>query len=81
VITSVGSEYRSELFRAIDARARAEGEARGWRRAVLIVLDSRGVHVPDAIREQITDCTDLAQLDSWLRRAATATTADEVVGS
>jgi hypothetical protein len=86
------SEYRSELFQAMEARARAEGEARGearaearaearrWSRAVLIVLDARGVHVPDAIREQITACTDLAQLDTWLRRAAKATTtADEVV--
>ena len=71
---TVGSEYRSELLREVDAR----GEARGEGRAVLTVLDARGVHVPEAVREQILACTDLARLDTWLRRAVTATTADEV---
>jgi hypothetical protein len=73
--TVVGPEYRSELFREIDARARTEEEGT----AVLTVLDARGVHVPHAIRERILACTDLTQLKTWLRRAATATTADEVV--
>jgi hypothetical protein len=36
--------------------------------------------VPEAIREQILACTDLTQLDTWLRRATTtATTADDVI--
>src|SRR5215470_8478769 len=56
--TAVGSEYRSELLREIDAR---------------------GVPVPEAIREQILACTDLTQLDAWLRRATTATTAEDVI--
>lgn len=34
--------------------------------------------LPTAVREQILACTDLAQLDVWLRRAVTATTADDV---
>jgi hypothetical protein len=46
---------------------------------VLTVLDARGVEVPTAVREQILACTDLAQLDVWLRRAATATTAEDVI--
>src|SRR5262249_22688571 len=37
--TTVGSEYRSELLREIDARGQALGEGR----AVLTVLDARGV--------------------------------------
>lgn len=73
--TAVGSEYRSELLREVDAR----GEARGEAGAVLTVLDARGVPVPEAIREQILACTDLTQLDTWLRRATTATTADDVI--
>jgi hypothetical protein len=81
--TAVGSEYRSELLREVDARGRAQGEAqgeaRGEARAVLTVLDARGVPVPEAIREQILACTDLTQLDTWLRRATTATTADDVI--
>jgi hypothetical protein len=34
--------------------------------------DARGVPVPEAIREQILACTDLTQLDTWLRRASTS---------
>ena len=73
------NEYHSELFREIAARNQAEGEARGEGRAVLTVLDARGVPVPDAIRQQILGCADLDQLDRWLRRAVTATTADDVI--
>lgn len=43
------------------------------------VLDARGVEVPTAVRVQILACTDLGQLDVWLRRAATAITADDVI--
>src|SRR5262249_42195360 len=73
--TAVDSEYRSELLREVDARGQALGEAR----AVLTVLDARGVPVPEAIREQILACTDLTQLDTWLRRATTATEAEDVI--
>ena len=81
--TEVGHEYRSELFRTLAAQnqavGEARGEARGEGRAVLTVLDARGVEVPAAVREQILACTDLGQLDTWLRRAVTATTADDVI--
>jgi hypothetical protein len=72
---ATGSEYRSELLREADARGRALGEGQ----AVLTVLDARGVPVSEAIREQILACTDLTQLDTWLRRAVTAATDDEVI--
>ena len=79
--TTVGSRYHSELFQELEARGKAEGKAEGEASAVLTVLDARGVHVPEAIRDQILACTDLDQLDAWLRRAVTAATADEVVNS
>jgi hypothetical protein len=69
--STIGSRFHSELFREVEARL--EG------RAVLTVLDARGVPVSDDIREQILACADLDLLDTWLRRAATATSADEVV--
>jgi hypothetical protein len=47
---------------------------------VLTVLSARGIPVPSAVREQILACTDLAQLETWLRRAVTATTADDLFG-
>src|SRR5262249_36233490 len=59
-----------------EAKGKAEGEAKGKAegeaRAVLAVLDARGIEVPDPVREDITGCTDLDQLDTWIRRAVTA---------
>lgn len=57
------------------------GEARGEAQAVLIVLEGRGVAVPDDVRDQILGCTDLDQLKIWLRRAGNATTVDDVIGA
>jgi hypothetical protein len=43
------------------------------------LMAARGVTVPTDVRDQVLACTDLTQLDAWLRRAITATTADEVI--
>ena len=48
-----------------------KGEAKGEAKALLAVLDARGIEVPDAIHDRITKCTDSDQLMVWIRRAAT----------
>jgi hypothetical protein len=35
-------------------------------------------HVPDDARTRITECSDLNQLDTWIRRAATAESIDDL---
>jgi hypothetical protein len=55
-----------------EAEGRAQGEAEGRARAVLAVLDARGIDVPDDVREEIANCTDLDRLDRWIRQAVTA---------
>jgi hypothetical protein len=77
--TAADYEFRSELLRDVAARGKALGEARGEARAILTVLDGRGVAVPDDVRDQILECTDTSQLDIWLRHAITATTVDDVI--
>ena len=52
---------------------------RDWTRCPLGGRARGGVSVPATVREQILACTDLAQLDTWLRRAVTATTAEDVI--
>jgi len=47
-------------------------------RALLSILDARGIPVPDGVHNRITSCTDLDQLDTWVRRAITATTVDDL---
>jgi hypothetical protein len=43
---------------------------------ILAVLDARSISVSEKARARIVDCTDLAQMDTWIRRAATVVTAD-----
>lgn len=85
--TAAGYEFQSELLRNLSdqykaehqARGEALGEARGEAQAILTVLEERGVPVPDDIRDRIMACADTNQLATWLRRAVTAATADDVV--
>lgn len=54
----------------------AEGRAAEKAADVIAVLDARALAVTDAQREHILGCDELAQLDRWLRRAATVATSD-----
>jgi hypothetical protein len=55
-------------------------EARGGSKALLLVIDARGLEISDEQRDRVQACTDLALFHTWLARAATATTAEEVFG-
>jgi predicted transposase YdaD len=61
-----------------EARGKAEGEAKGKAEAVLKLLDARRLAPSQEQRQQVTSCTDTAQLDLWFDRAITAGTAAEV---
>jgi hypothetical protein len=79
-----GYTFRSDLFRTAAAEGKAvgkaEGEAEGKAEAVLAVLEARGLNSPEPVRERILATTDLGLLDAWLRRAATATRLEDVLG-
>ncbi|MET8828834.1 hypothetical protein ABZX33_23545 [Streptomyces sp. NPDC004608] len=55
-----------------------EGKAEGKAEAILLVLDVRGIPVPDAVRERITTCTDLDLMDIWMERSRTVERAEEL---
>jgi hypothetical protein len=80
--STVSTKYRSQFLGGAWAEGlaegRAEGRTEGEGRAVLIVLETRGVAVPAEVREKILACPDLDQLAAWLRRAVTATTIEDV---
>lgn len=79
-MTQLDQEF--EQFKA-DLRSEGEirGEARGKAKALLSVMAARGMMVNDIVRSQILACQDLASLDRWLERAATATSATEVIAA
>ena len=78
--------FLSEEMRSVVAKVKAEyeprvaaGEARGKARAILMVLEERGVPVSDDIRDQVMACADADRLATWLRRSVTAATAEDVI--
>jgi hypothetical protein len=79
-------EYKSDFARSYyaqgeakgKAEGKAEGEAEGEAKSILAVLVARGIAVTPDQESQVKRCTDLDQLDKWLRRAATAESADQV---
>lgn len=71
-------EYQSDFARRYFSQGRAEGEASGEAKALLAVLATRGVDVPESARQRITACTDPELLEAWVRRAVTTTDIDEL---
>jgi hypothetical protein len=61
-----------------DARTDARTETQA--KAVLTVLQVRGIAVPAAARKRILAEKDLKQLERWLKKASVATSIDEVIG-
>ena len=63
-------------------KGREQGLEQGLERAkaecMLKLLDSRGLDLTEAQREQVSACTDLGQLDRWFDRALTAATTADV---
>ena len=70
--------YHFPPFQRSYDRGAAEGRAIGEANAVLEILATRGLEVPDAAREQIVSCADLDQLTAWIRRAVVARTVDDL---
>lgn len=68
------SEQQSRSFAEGQAKGRGEGEAK----ALLRVLERRGIATSAEQRERVLACSDLATLETWLDRAAVAKTAQEV---
>ncbi len=75
--TDTGEEL-SELAQWFVARGEARGKAEGESAAVLAILEARRIEVPAGTRARIAECRDLAQLDTWVRRAATAESIDDL---
>ena len=73
-----GEKFLSDSQRHSFEKGRAEGRAAEKAADVLAVLEARGLAVTDAQRQRIIDCSELDTLNSWLRRAVTVTSADNL---
>ena len=72
-----------------EERGKAEGIVEGKREgvvetkrdAIFTILEARAIAISEAERATIAACADPALLDAWLVKAATATTATDVLGA
>ncbi|XRQ03874.1 hypothetical protein ACN3XK_45870 [Actinomadura welshii] len=71
-------EWQSDFAKTHQAEGYARGYARGLRRALLGMLEARGIGVSDDIRERVTNCDDIEQLEHWVQRAAISSTAENI---
>jgi hypothetical protein len=71
-------ELATDFAKFHHAQGKEEGKAEGEAKSILAVLAARRIPVTSDQRTAIERCTDLRQLDEWLRRAATAESTDEV---
>jgi hypothetical protein len=74
-------ESRAEGLREGRREGRAEGRTEGLAQGIVVLLEARDIEVPAGIRKRILSTHSLKQLNEWLRRAATASSADEVVAA
>ena len=74
----LGEKYFSHWLDKGREEGREEGRAEGEINSILMVLDARGLEISDEARERIRQCEDLSQLGTWVRRAATVTSAEDL---
>ncbi|MGW5410808.1 hypothetical protein [Actinomadura geliboluensis] len=72
------AEGRAEGLAEGRAEGLAEARAEGAARAVLIVLEARGITVSGETRQRITSCMDTDQLECWAKRAALVDKAEDL---
>jgi hypothetical protein len=58
-----------------------QGEVKAKAEAVLKIVDSRAIDVTAEQRDQVSSCTDIAQLDEWFDSALAAESAAEIFKS
>ena len=71
-------EYQSDFAKKYFAQGREEGRAAGEARALILVLQSRDIEIPAEAAKRIEGERDGARLESWIRRAARASTIDDI---
>ncbi|MFJ5308668.1 hypothetical protein [Streptomyces sp. NPDC088350] len=72
------SFHKSYISEEIRDEGRGEGRVQGRVEDIFVVLDARGIDVPDDLRDRITACDDPDILRRWLTRAVVAPSAEEI---
>ena len=68
-------EFQSDFHKKADRRWPARSAVT---HSLMLVLESRGIALTTGQKEHVLACTDPAVLEGWIRKAATASSADEL---
>ncbi|MEV4670701.1 MULTISPECIES: hypothetical protein [Actinomadura] len=83
IVKTAGYEWKSDFAKKHRAEGRVEGRvegrAEGEAKALLVVLEGRGIAVPNEVRKRVMGCTDSDQLERWLKRAAVVERAEDLL--
>jgi hypothetical protein len=77
-LAAKGNPALRQREEAAEQRGEVRGEARGAAASVIAVLEARGIAVSSTQREEILTCSDIDRSKRRLRRAALASSAEEV---
>jgi hypothetical protein len=67
-----------EMAMTVGDRLRQEGETKGKRALLFMLLDDKGVSLTPSQRQEIETCEDPVRVDRWFKAALHASSADEV---
>ena len=67
-----------EMKKKSEKRGRSQGKAEGLVEGILALVRSRAFVLSEKEHERIRSTTDLERLERWLRRAASASSLDDV---
>jgi hypothetical protein len=70
----LAKEYKNDFF----DRAEAQGKAEGKAESLVLVLETRGMHLTAEQHDRVMSCTDGEKLDLWVRRAVAARCVDDI---
>jgi hypothetical protein len=74
-------EWKSDFIEGFVQQGLQQGAVQAKSEDVLKIIDARAIDATAEQREQVSSCTDIAQLDKWFDRALTAGTAADIFKS
>lgn len=80
LMSTADYQYQSEFARKYFSEGKSEGELLGEAKALLHLIDRRGIALSEEDRQRVLTCTDGGLLETWLDRVLTATDRDQLFG-
>ena len=74
-------EWKSDFIEGFVQQGLEQGVAKAKAEDILKIIDARAIDVTTLQRDQVSSCTDIAQLDEWFDSALAADSAADIFKS